>query len=480
MTGKNDIRGMGMAGKTTRRALMLGAGALATGAAGLTGRRLWLDREPAALPATDASGHLLWQNWSATEHAWPATRLAPADTEQAVHLMRTAQGPIRMVGASHSFSPLVPTDATLVSLDRMTGVLAHDAATHQATVAAGTRLYELGPALAKIGQDMPNLPDINKQSLAGATQTGTHGTGRGFQAVHGGIIGFELVTARGEVLWCSRDSHPEVFQAARVGVGAFGLITRYTLQNHPLTRVRKVTAFRNRDALIEDWPRLLSQHRNVEFYVIPFSHWGQVITHDPSEEPVRPRGPDTDTDGQMKLKQARDVFEFASPLRFQMLDDVIADMPEQVAVDEGWKLLSNERSVRNREIEYHLPVETQMAALREVIAAIEAHRSDVFIPVEVRAIAADDAWLSPFYGRASGSIAVHTYYKDDYAFFFTLIEPILRRHGGRPHWGKLNSLRYDDFAALYPRWKEAMAVREDCDPQGRLLNPYLQKALRRG
>ena len=146
---------------TTRRALLVGGGVVAAGAVGLTGRRLWLDREPAALPAVDQSGHLLWQNWSGTEHAWPATRAAPASADEAAHLLKTASGPVRTVGAGHSFTALVPTDATLVSLDRMTGVLGHDPVTHQASVAAGTRLYELGPALAAIGQEMPNLPDIN-------------------------------------------------------------------------------------------------------------------------------------------------------------------------------------------------------------------------------------------------------------------------------------------------------------------------------
>ncbi len=465
---------------TTRRALLIGGGVVAAGAAGLAGRRVWLDREPAALPAADRSGHLLWQNWAATEHAYPATRLAPASADEAAHMLKTATGPVRTVGASHSFTGLVPTNATLVSLDRMTGVLGHDPATCQASVAAGTRLYELGPALAAIGQDMPNLPDINKQSLAGGTQTGTHGTGRGFTAVHGGIVAFDLATPRGDVLECSATRNPEVFNAARVGLGAFGIVTRVTMQNHPLSRVKKVTSMRHRDDLMDGWDDLLRRYRNVEFYVIPFSHWGQLITHDETTEPVRPRGPDTDTAGQMKLKSARDLLEFATPLRFWAADHLIDGMPDQVAIDEGWKLLSNERSVRNREIEYHLPRETQIAALREVVAAIERYRHDVFIPVEVRAIAADDAWLSPFYDRASGSIAVHTYYKDDYQFFYTLIEPILRRHGGRPHWGKLNSLKYDDFAALYPRWKDALAVREQLDPTGKLLNAYLTGVLRRG
>ncbi len=465
---------------TTRRALLAGGGVVAAGVAGLAGRRLWLDREPAALPAVNASGHLLWQNWAGTQHAYPATRAAPASADEAAHLLKTAQGPVRMVGAGHSFTGLVPTDATLVSLDRMTGVLGHDPVTLQASVGAGTRLYELGPALAAIGQDMPNLPDINKQSLAGGTQTGTHGTGLGFKALHGGIVAFDLATPRGEVLECSATSNPEVFNAARVGLGAFGLMTRMTMQNHALTRVKKVTSLRPRADLIDGWDDLLRHHRNVEFYVIPFSHWGQLITHDATTEPVRPRGPETDTDGTMKLKQARDVLEFATPLRFWTADNLISGMPDQIAIDHGWKLLSNERPVRFREIEYHLPRETQIAALREVIDAIERHRSDVFFPIEVRSIAADDAWLSTFHGRESGSIAVHAYYKDDYTFFYTLIEPILRRHGGRPHWGKLNSLKYDDFAALYPRWKDAMAVRDDLDPEGKLINPYLLRVLRRG
>jgi FAD-linked oxidoreductase len=465
---------------TTRRALLIGTGVVAAGAAGLAGRRLWLDREPAALPAINAQGRLLWQNWSGTQHAYPATRAAPASAGEAAHLLKTATGPVRMVGAGHSFTGLVPTDATLVSLDRMTGVLAHDPVTMQASVAAGTRLYELGPALAAIGQDMPNLPDINKQSLAGGTQTGTHGTGLGFTALHGGIVAFDLATPRGDVLECSATSNPDVFNAARVGLGAFGIVTRMTLQNHALTRVKKVTSLRPRADLIDGWDDLLRRHRNVEFYVIPFSHWGQLITHDATTEPVRARGPDTDTDGTMKLKQARDVLEFATPLRFWTEDQLIAGMPDQIAIDEGWKLLSNERPVRFREIEYHLPRETQIAALREVIDAIERYRSDVFFPIEVRSIAADDAWLSTFYGRDSGSIAVHAYYKDDYTFFYTLIEPILRRHGGRPHWGKLNSMKYDDFAALYPHWKDAMAVRDQLDPDGRLINPYLTRVLRRG
>jgi FAD/FMN-containing dehydrogenase len=104
----------------------------------------------------------------------------------------------------------------------------------------------------------------------------------------------------------------------------------------------------------------------------------------------------------------------------------------------------------------------------------------VFFPIEIRIIDQDDAWLSPFNRGVTGSVAVHAYYQDDYQFLLDLIEPIFRRHEGRPHWGKLNSLRDVDFASLYPRWRDAMAIRKQIDPQGRFLNPYLESVMHHG
>jgi FAD/FMN-containing dehydrogenase len=176
----------------------------------------------------------------------------------------------------------------------------------------------------------------------------------------------------------------------------------------------------------------------------------------------------------MDLKRLRDLFGFSSSVRHSVAHAMMKDLPPEEAIDEGWKLLSNERPVRFNEMEYHFPIENQMLALQEVLAAIEKHRPDVFFPIEVRVIEQDDAWLSPFNRGVSGSIAVHAYYQDDYQFLFDLVEPIFRKHGGRPHWGKLNSLRGADFAALYPRWRDAMRLRGELDPQGRLLNEYLQ------
>lgn len=461
---------------TTRRKVLLGgAGVLALGAGGLVGRRLWLDREPASLPATDAKGRVVWQNWSGLEHSYPTQRAAPASDAELAELLRSAPAPIRPVGAGHSFTALVPTDGTLLSLDRMTGLVSQDATAMTATVRAGTRLSALGPALAAIGQEMPNLPDINKQTLAGAIATATHGTGKGLTALHGEVTALKLVTPAGEIVECSRDTRPELFHSARVGLGAFGVLSEVTLANKPLTRVRKEVRLVDTDALLNDWPALAARHRNAEFLVLPFTGKSALITHDVTDEPVRPRGADQDADTLMSLKSLRDVFEFTPGLRKKLASAALEDIPPEIAIDEGWKLLSNERPVRFKEMEYHVPIDQQVGALREIIARIERDATDVFFPIEARIIAPDDAWLSPFYGRESGSIAVHAYYKEAHDWMARLVEPVLREAGGRPHWGKLHSLGAAELARLYPQFAEANAVRRSLDPDGRMMNPFLRK-----
>lgn len=464
-------------GKVTRRALLAGGGIIgvgALGAGGIAGRNWMRDREPSLPASQDAKGRLLWSNWSGSATSYPAKRAAPKSEDELLSILTRAPAPVRPVGSGHSFTALVPTDGTLLTLDGMAGLVSHDTAKQQATIRGGTRLADLGPALAAIGQEMVNLPDINKQSIAGAIATGTHGTGRGIQAMHGAIVAMRIATPTGEIIECSATQKPEIFNAARVGLGAFGVVTEVTLQNQALTRVAKRVEIRPTEEVFEDWPSLRQRHRNVEFYVLPFTGHSVTITHDVTDKPVKPRGPDSDVETLMGLKQLRDWFEYAPSLRRKFAAEELAKIPPEEVVDEGWKLLSNERPVRFNETEYHLPIEAQIPALREILSAIETHRRDVFFPIEVRVIAPDDAWLSPFYGRESGSIAVHAYYREEHDFFFSIVEPIFRRHGGRPHWGKLHSLKARDFAALYPRWKEAGEVRRALDPDGRMLNDYLK------
>ena len=461
--------------KLGRRALLGGAGLLALGVGGLAGRRIWLSREPEPPVPIDAKGRTLWSNWAGNEHAYPSARAAPANEAELAALLPNAQKPVRPVGSGHSFTALVPTDGTLLSIDRLNGLVSDDAARLTATVRAGTKLSALGPILAGIGQEMPNLPDINKQTLAGALATGTHGTGKGVKAIHGEVTAMRLVLPDGEIAECSREVRPELFHAARVSLGAFGVVSEVTLQNRPLERIRKVVSLVDTEDMLRQWPALAERHRNAEFLVLPFTGKSALITHDTTTEPVQPRGADQDSDTLMDLKSLRDLFEFAPELRRRAAQSAMADIQPDIAIDEGWKLLSNERPVRFKEMEYHLPIAEQVGVLRAIIRRIESDARGVFFPIEARIIAADDAWLSPFYERESGSIAVHAWYKEDHDWMFRLAEPLFREAGGRPHWGKLHSLKADDLKRLYPHFADAAAVRRSVDPAGRMTNPFLHR-----
>jgi FAD-linked oxidoreductase len=428
--------------------------------------------EPASPPSTDAAGRLLWRNWSGVQHAYPAARLAPRDEAELVSGLALAVAPIRPVGAGHSFTALAPTNGTLLSLDAMAGVVGWEG--DEVVVRAGTRLGALGPALAAKGRAMANLPDINKQSLAGALATGTHGTGAGLKALHGDVTGLRLVTPSGEVLDCDAASNPDVFQAAKVSLGALGVITQVRLATSANRRVRRRVWIEPFEDSLAKAEARWAEHRNFEFYAVPFTGLAVNISHDVTDDPVEPRGKDRDTEFLDVLRGLRNLLGFAPPLRKAAARALLSGLKPETAVDEGWKLLSSERPVRFNEMEFHLPARVQLSVLQEVSDAIEKHRPDVFFPIEARRIAPDDAWLSPFQGEPRGSIAVHAYYKDDFAFLYSLIEPIFRRHDGRPHWGKLHSLTGGQLGGLYPRWNDFLALRARLDPQGRMLNPYLR------
>lgn len=428
--------------------------------------------EPPSPPSVDAQGKLLWRNWSGVQHAYPAARLAPKDEGELADALKAAKAPIRPVGAGHSFTALSPTAGTLISLDSLSGVIGWEG--DEAVVRAGTRLGALGPLLAEKGRALPNLPDINKQSLGGALATGTHGAGARIQAMHGSVTGLRLVTPSGKVIDADAKTNPDVFQAARVSLGALGVVTQVRMETSANRRLRRHVWLEPFEEAVSKADQRWAEHRNFEFYAVPFTGLAANISHDETDDPVAPRGPDQDAELLQALRGLRNLLGFSTPLRKAAAHALLSSAKPETAVDEGWKLLSTERPVRFNEMEFHLPVESQLKALREVVGAIEKERPDVFFPIEVRRIASDDAWLSPFQGGPRGSVAVHAYYRDDFSFLYTLIEPIFRRYDGRPHWGKLHTLNGGQLEAIYPRWKDFLAVRQELDPEGRMLNPYLK------
>ena len=160
-------------------------------------------------------------------------------------------------------------------------------------------------------------------------------------------------------------------------------------------------------------------------------------------------------------------------MRELVLGSYMKTLSDEVTIENSWKNYASERNVRFNEMEYHLPREHGLQALREVRVALESQHPEVFFPIEVRFVKGDDIWLSPFYQQDCISIAVHRFFEEDFTPYFSTIEPIFRKYNGRPHWGKLNTLQREEFRKLYPRWDDFAEVRRQMDPGGRFLNPYL-------
>lgn len=457
-----------------RRELMqiMGVSALATQMPGATATA------STASAASTAQATKGWQNWSGSLPASDAALAAPENLAALKKLIGETKGALRPVGSGHSWMPLVPADGAIIKLDHFAGVNAVDTKTGRAKMGAGARLKALSPALAEQGLAFRNLGDIDVQTLAGATSTATHGTGKALPCLAAEIRGLELVTGTGDVLRINERENSALLPAAQVALGALGIITEIDMQLVPRHKLHRRVQFKPYAEVLADAPSLWNTHRNFEFFYLPFSDTAMLITHDETDAADTPRATDESDDGVMQLKALRDWLGWFPWLRKKLLGAAIANAPEENIIGESWQLLSSARNVPFNEMEYHLPPDTALDALEQVRLHIERKRPDVFFPFECRMTAGDTAWLSPFNDGPRISVAVHTHAPlgghDAYDFLFTDIEPILRAAGGRPHWGKLNALGADDLRALYPRFDDFAALVRELDPEGRFQNPYLR------
>jgi FAD/FMN-containing dehydrogenase len=389
-----------------------------------------------------------WSNWSGSLRFTPAQITAPESEEELAELVRRASGhgrTVRVVGAGHSSSPLVETRGTLVSLKRLSGVAAHDAAAGEAVVWAGTRLADLGRQLFELGLALENYGDVNTQHVAGAMSTGTHGSGRRLRNLETHIVGVRTVTAGGEVVEWHQERQGETVRAARVALGALGIFTRLRLRLLPAYRLRRRDFCAHIDDCLAHLEELAERNRNLDFYWYPRSDEAKIRTLNPPETPP------------IELPYAR-----------------------LVAEEEGWghAIISQERQLRFDELEYMLPAAAGPPCFREVRERIKARwRRIVGWRVLYRLIAADDAMLSPAHGRDSVAISIHQNNTLPYQEYFADIEPIFRAYGGRPHWGKQHSLRAAELRPLYPQFDRFLALRAELDPGGVFLNPYLRSLL---
>ena len=384
-----------------------------------------------------------FENWSGSLEFTPERIARPESTQelqQLVSQIAADGGRCRVVGQGHSSSPLVKTDETLISLEKMSGVESVDAEACEAWVRSGTTLEEMGEELLEEELAVHNLGDVNVQQLGGAIGTGTHGTGKELGNLSTMLFGVRMVTADGELIERHIEDDEEFIRAARVSLGTLGIFASLRIRVQPAYRLHRLEMCASVDDCMEHLTELVESNRNFDFYWYPRSDEVKLRTlNRPGKTPEIP---------------------FASVVKEE--------------VEWAPRIIARTRDLRFEEMEYCLPAMAGPIAFREVRRRmLDVHRRDVGWRTLYRTTAPDDALLSPSYQRETAVLSVHHNASLPHDEFFADIEPILRAHHGRPHWGKKHSMRGAELAARYPEWSTFLEIREAMDPDGVLLSDYL-------
>ncbi|WP_420795431.1 D-arabinono-1,4-lactone oxidase [Gordonia polyisoprenivorans] len=436
------------------------------------------------LPVTVAS----WRNWGGTAQCTPDAVHSPARIDDVVALVeRAAQthSTVKAVGAGHSFSPIAVAPQHQLDMSGLRGLVDVDVAARRVTLRAGTHLHELPALLGEHGLAMTNLGDVDRQTISGATSTGTHGTGIAFGGISTQIVGATLVSGTGEVVTVSEDD-PDL-AAVALGLGALGILVDLTMQCVPAFSIRAEEYPLDADDAIDGFLERVETQDHHEFYWFPHTNCALAKTNTRLDGLVEPSGTGAVRryidDEILSNRVYGAVCALGSrlpavvPAMSQLSGRVLS---ARTFTDRSDTVFVSSRTVRFREMEYAVPLEATPSALHELRKMIDRKRYRVSFPVEVRAAAGDDLMLSTASGGPRGYIAVHRYHHDDpadSAAYFADAEAIMTAHGGRPHWGKMHTRDAEYLRSVYPRFDEFLAVRDRFDPDRVFTNPYLHQVL---
>ncbi|MYS25229.1 FAD-linked oxidoreductase [Streptomyces sp. DvalAA-14] len=427
----------------------------------------------------------VWRNWAGNVTARPARVAAPASVAELAEVLRRAAADgltAKAVGSGHSFTAAAATDGVLIRPEGLTAIRSVDPAAGTVTAEAGVQLRQLNAVLAEQGLSLTNMGDIMEQTVAGATGTGTHGTGRDSGSIAAQIRAFELVTADGTVLTCSAEENPEVFAAGRIGLGALGVVSAVTFAVEPLFLLTAREEPMSFDRVMAEFDLLTTENEHFEFYWFPHTANCNTKRNNRSPGPAAPvpavRGWIDDELLSNGVFQAACALGRAAPAAIPGIARISSRaLAARTYTDVAYKVFTSPRRVRFVEMEYAVPREAAVQAVRELRAMVERSDLRISFPVEVRVVPADDIALSTACGRDTAYIAVHMYRGSRYQEYFTAVEKIMIGLGGRPHWGKMHTRDAEYLGSVYPRFGEFTRLRDRLDP-GRLFgNDYLRRVL---
>lgn len=430
-----------------------------------------------------------WQNWGRSQAVVPAYTARPRSSDEVQAIVRYAAAnglTVKAIGAGHSFTAIAVAPGIQLDLDLIHGVIDHDPATGRVTLGAGTNLHQLPGLLRPLGLALTNMGDIDSQTIAGATSTGTHGTGGRFGGLATQVTAVTLVTATGDVMRISETENAELLPAARLGLGALGVLVDITIQCVPTFLLSAVEDSEPFEQVLDHFDTRVDSADHFEFYWFPHTDVVATKTNTrlPGDAPLNRLNPVGEwfedivvTNGLLSaVCTIGRVIPALTPPISRFASTVYG---KRRFTDDSQAVFVSPRITKFREMEYSIPRDALPAALREVRSMIESNGWRISFPIEVRASAADDNWLSTAQGRESAYIAVHRHFREDPEEYFRAVEAIMRGHEGRPHWGKIHYQDADSLATVYPHHSDFVAARDRLDPGRLFTNPYLDRVLGR-
>jgi L-gulonolactone oxidase len=426
-----------------------------------------------------------WRNWAGDQVCTPVERLRPASREELSECIVTAAvagRKISVAASGHSFTETAMTEGTMIDAGQLSGVIDADRSSGLVKVGAGTVLADLNEQLHGLGLAMENLGDIDRQTIAGAISTGTHGTGAKLRNISSQVVAMELVLADGSLRELTAESDPDLLRAARVSIGALGAICSVTLRCTPAFTLHRVDSSHPREEVLDSFQERADAHEHFELFTFPYADSALVLERNRTGGPPRPRGRAAAFLNDIVLEnwalEAISAAGKAVPSAIPSLSRLAAWLASgSTAIDRSDRIFANERRVRFTEMEYGVPREHGPEAASRVIEWVRSNRYPVFFPIEMRVTAGDDALLSPSHERDTAYIAVHQYRGMEWRPYFEAVEAIMNEYGGRPHWGKRHFQTAATLADRYPRWTDFQAARDELDPGHAFTNEYAERVL---
>jgi L-gulono-1,4-lactone dehydrogenase len=430
-------------------------------------------------------GSSVWRNWAGDQVCTPLERRRPSDREELAEVVAAATAAgrkISVAASGHSFTETAMTDGTMIDAGLLSGVLDADRSSGLVKVGGGTVLAELNERLHELGLGMENLGDIDRQTVAGAISTGTHGTGAKLRNISSQVVAMELVLADGSVRELTIESDPDLLRAARVSIGALGAIVSVTLRCLPAFTLYRVDKPEPREEVLGSFQERADAHEHFELFTFPYADSALVLERNRTTDQPRPRSKTAAFLNDVVLEnwalEAVSAAGKAMPRAIPSLSRFAARLASgSTSTDRSDRIFANERRVRFTEMEYGVPREHGPEAARRLIEWVRSNRYPVFFPIEMRVTAGDDALISPSHERDTAYIAVHQYRGMEWRPYFEAVEAIMNEYGGRPHWGKRHFQTAATLAERYPRWDAFLAAREELDPGHAFTNEYAERVL---